>query len=233
MNGRRMMKPEQIDELLTRTLDDYKVSRGEKKILDAIVREHGSAEHQLAFLRHRAFDVARQHLISPDAKAVLDWLEDVVKAFQARVLNTSDDAQVFFSPGDDCPQIICRLMERVEQSVDICVFTITDDRITQAIRDAHVRGVDIRVITDNDKAFDPGSDVHRINNLGIPLRIDQSSHHMHHKYAIFDRTITLTGSYNWTRSADYHNEENFLTTENPSITRPYIGHFEKLWDALG
>ena len=33
------MKPEQIDELLKRTLDDYKVSRGEKKILTAMVSE--------------------------------------------------------------------------------------------------------------------------------------------------------------------------------------------------
>ena len=65
------MKPEQIDELLKRTLDDHKVSRGEKKILDGIVREHGSAANQLAFLRHRAFDMAREQLMSPDAKGCL------------------------------------------------------------------------------------------------------------------------------------------------------------------
>ena len=139
---------------------------------------------------------------------------------------------VFFSPGDDCPNVIANLFERAEQTVDICVFTITDNRITQAIRDAYVRGINVRVITDNDKALDPGSDVDRMAGLGIPLRVDKSPHHMHHKYAIFDKTITLTGSYNWTRSADHYNEENFLTTEDPSITRPFIGHFEKLWDSL-
>ena len=227
------MKPEQIDELLKRTLDDYKVSRGEKKILDGIVREHGSAPNQLAFLRHRAFDMAREQLMSPDAKGVLDWLEDVVKAFSKTEQGVDDESHVFFSPGDDCPNVISNLFERAEQTVDICVFTITDNRITQAIRDAYVRGINIRVITDNDKALDPGSDVDRMAGLGIPLRVDKSPHHMHHKYAIFDKTITLTGSYNWTRSADHHNEENFLTTEDPTITRPFIGHFEKLWDSLG
>ena len=226
------MKPEQIDELLKRTLDDHRVSRGEKRILDGIVREHGSADNQLAFLRHRAFEVAREQLLSPEAKGVMDWLEDVVKAFSKTAQKGDDESRVFFSPGDDCPEIICRLFEKAEQTVDICVFTITDDRVTQAIRDAYVRGVNIRVITDNDKALDPGSDVDRMSGLGIPLRVDKSPHHMHHKYAIFDKTTTLTGSYNWTRSADRHNEENFLTTDDPSITRPFIGHFEKLWDSL-
>lgn len=226
------MKPEQIDELLKRTLDDHRVSRGEKKILDGIVREHGSADNQLAFLRHRAFEIARDQLISPEAKGVMDWLEDVVKAFSKTEQQGGDESHVFFSPGDDCPNIICRLFEKAEQTVDICVFTITDDRVTQAIRDAYVRGVNIRVITDNDKALDPGSDVDRMSGLGIPLRVDKSPHHMHHKYAIFDKTTTLTGSYNWTRSADHHNEENFLTTDDPSITRPFIGHFDKLWDSL-
>ena len=227
------MKTEQIDELLKRTLDDSRVSRGEKKILQGIVREHGSAEHQLAFLRHRAFEIAREELISPDAKGVLEWLENVIKSFQKQNAAGDPDARVYFSPGDDCPAIICNNFERAEQSVDICVFTITDNRVTQAIRDAYVRGVNIRVITDNDKALDPGSDVDRMNSLGIPLRVDKSPHHMHHKYAIFDKTTTLTGSYNWTRSADHHNEENFLISDDPSITRPFVGHFEKLWDSLG
>ena len=59
------MKTEQIDELLKRTLDDARVSRGEKKILNGIVREHGSADHQLAFLRHRAFEIARELVRKP------------------------------------------------------------------------------------------------------------------------------------------------------------------------
>ena len=56
---------------------------------------------------------------------------------------------------------------------------------------------------------------------------------MHHKYAVFDQKTTLTGSYNWTRSADKHNDENFLITGEASINRAYLGHFDRLWDALG
>ena len=227
------MRKEQIDDLLKRTLDDSRVSRGEKSILEGMVREHGDSEQQLGFLRHRAFAVARESIVGPEGIAAMEWLEDVIKVFQSREESDQNSSQVYFSPGDDCPQIIINQVERASQSIDICVFTITDNRIADAIRDAFVRGIAVRIISDNDKSLDPGSDIERFKGLGIPVRIDQTDHHMHHKYAVFDQKTTLTGSYNWTRSADKHNDENFVITTESTINRAYLGHFDRLWDALG
>lgn len=227
------MQKEQIDDLLKRTLDDFRVSRGEKRILEGMVQEHGDSEQQLGFLRHRAFAVARESIVGPEGIAAMEWLEDVIKVFQPREEPEQNSTQVYFSPGDDCPQIIVNQLERAGRSIDICVFTITDNRIADAIRDAFVRGVAVRIISDNDKSLDPGSDIERLMGLGVPVRIDQTDHHMHHKYAVFDQKTTLTGSYNWTRSADKHNDENFLITGEASINRAYLGHFDRLWDALG
>lgn len=227
------MQKEQIDDLLKRTLDDFRVSRGEKRILEGMVQEHGDSEQQLGFLRHRAFAVARESVVGPEGIAAMEWLEDVIKVFQPREEPEQNSTQVYFSPGDDCPQIIVNQLERAGRSIDICVFTITDNRIADAIRDAFVRGISVRVISDNDKSLDPGSDIERLMGLGVPVRIDQTDHHMHHKYAVFDQKTTLTGSYNWTRSADKHNDENFLITSDAVINRAYLGHFGRLWDALG
>jgi phosphatidylserine/phosphatidylglycerophosphate/cardiolipin synthase-like enzyme len=227
------MRQEQIDDLLKSTLDDFRVSRGEKRILEGIVREHGDSEQQLGFLRHRAFAVARESIVGPEGIPAMEWLEDAIKVFQSREEPDQNSTQVYFSPGDDCPQIIVNQLERASSSIDICVFTITDNRIADAIRDAFVRGVAVRIISDNDKSLDPGSDIERLMGLGVPVRIDQTDHHMHHKYAVFDQKTTLTGSYNWTRSADKHNDENFLITGEATINRAYLGHFDRLWDALG
>lgn len=227
------MQKEQIDDLLKRTLDDFRVSRGEKRILEGMVHEHGDSEQQLGFLRHRAFAVARESIVGPEGIAAMEWLEDVIKVFQPREEPDQNSSQVYFSPGDDCPQIIINQLERASRSIDICVFTITDNRIADAIRDAFVRGIAVRVISDNDKSLDPGSDIERLKGLGIPVRIDQTQHHMHHKYAVFDQKTTLTGSYNWTRSADKHNDENFVITSEPTINRAYLGHFDRLWNSLG
>ena len=214
------MQKEQIDDLLMRTLDDFRVSRGEKRILEGMVHEHGDSEQQLGFLRHRAFAVARESIVGPEGIAAMEWLEDVIKVFQPREEPDQNSSQVYFSPGDDCPQIIINQLERASRSIDICVFTITDNRIADAIRDAFVRGIAVRVISDNDKSLDPGSDIERLKGLGIPLRIDQTEHHMHHKYAVFDQKTTLTGSYNWTRSAAKHNDEIFWSPVNRQLTEP-------------
>jgi len=153
--------------------------------------------------------------------------------FQPREEPDQNSSQAYFSPGDDCPQVIVNQLERASRTIDICVFTITDNRIADAIRDAFVRGIAVRIISDNDKSLDPGSDIERLMGLGVAVRIDQTDHHMHHKYAVFDQKTTLTGSYNWTRSADKHNDENFLITSEATINRAYLGHFDRLWNALG
>jgi cardiolipin hydrolase len=113
--------------------------------------------------------------------------------------------------------------------VDVCVFTITDDRIAGPILAAHQRGVRLRILSDNEKELDPGSDVPRLRDAGVPVRIDRSPYHMHHKFAIFDGASLLTGSYNWTRGAATNNEENFLVTGDPNLVRAFAAEFERLW----
>jgi phosphatidylserine/phosphatidylglycerophosphate/cardiolipin synthase-like enzyme len=142
-------------------------------------------------------------------------------------------AEVSFSPGNDCLQTICGQLSRVRRSIDICVFTITDDRIAHAILEAHRRGVKVRVITDNDKSLDEGSDVDRLARAGVPVRKDISEYHMHHKFAVFDGRRMLTGSYNWTRGAARYNEENLIVSGDPRLVEPFTREFEALWRKLG
>ena len=221
-----------IDEYLRSTLRDFRLSRGEKRILNSIIEELGAGDHELAVYRNRAFEIAREELIDPTAPKVLDWLEAVVKALQPAPAEKASVNEVHFSPDADCPNRIGRLLKSSHKTVDICVFTITDDRISREIEGAHRRGVKLRIITDDDKAGDLGSDIERLSNAGVPVAVDRTRYHMHHKFAIFDRKKLLTGSYNWTRSAAEHNEENFIITDDRSLITEFSGQFEKLWDSL-
>ena len=72
----------------------------------------------------------------------------------------------------------------------------------------------MRIISDDDKQFDEGSDIHALREAGVPLRIDDSPFHMHHKFALVDGAWLLNGSFNWTRSASVNNEENLLVTDD-------------------
>ena len=230
------MAEDELNRILVKTLEDFRVSRGEKRVLKAVLQELDADEHRRALIRSQAFDIAREQLLSPEGKGVLDWLEDVVKILQinpaAKAESGGEEARAFFSPGDDCPRQIVNLLRRVRRSADICVFTITDDRISDAIADAHQRRIAVRIITDNDKSADLGSDVERLRRGGVPVRVDQTDYHMHHKFALFDRRTLLTGSYNWTRSAAQLNEENFVVTEDTGLARRFAQVFDDLWQKL-
>jgi mitochondrial cardiolipin hydrolase len=92
--------------------------------------------------------------------------------------------------------------------------------------------VPLRIITDNEKAFDEGSDIIRLRQAGVAVRVDQSPYHMHHKFAIFDHERLLTGSYNWTRGASEHNEENFVILGDRRLITAFNTTFERLWNRL-
>jgi phosphatidylserine/phosphatidylglycerophosphate/cardiolipin synthase-like enzyme len=141
-------------------------------------------------------------------------------------------AEAHFSPGEECLAAIRLQLSRARASVDICVFTITDDRIADAIVAAHRRGVRVRIVTDNDKAFDQGSDVRKLEAAGIEVREDRTEFHMHHKFAIFDQRVLLTGSYNWTRGAARFNEENVIVTDDARLVGPFGREFAALWGRL-
>jgi mitochondrial cardiolipin hydrolase len=141
-------------------------------------------------------------------------------------------SRAFFSPGDDCLNEINRLLRTCQRQCDICVFTITDDRISEHILRAHQRGVLVRIITDDSKIGDPGSDILRLKQAGIAVMVDVTPAHMHHKFAIFDGTTLLNGSYNWTRSASKENEENIVVSEDAALIAEFQWQFDQLWKSL-
>jgi mitochondrial cardiolipin hydrolase len=122
-------------------------------------------------------------------------------------------------------------LDAARVSLDICVFTITDDRITDRIREAAKRGVRIRIITDDEKAGDDGSDVYRLAAAGLAVREDFSADHMHHKFAVVDGRQVITGSFNWTKGSA-NNYENTLVCNAPQVVSAYREEFERLWDMM-
>lgn len=231
------MTDDLIEAALRITLADARLSRGEKRALAKVVEPFSHDERRLQQARQSAFNIAREAVQEPQACQVISWLEDVL-----RVLVPSDDSgpengqtksEAFFSPAHNCVDKIVRQFQTARRSVDVCVFTITDDRITDAILEAHRRKVAIRIISDDEKQQDLGSDIMQLIRQGVDVRLDQSEYHMHHKYAVFDNRRLLTGSYNWTRGAAQHNEENFILTSDASLLRAFRSSFEQLWEQLG
>lgn len=224
-----------IDRILSETLEDHRLSRAERRGLSEVLGELDA--NQLAQIRSRAFHLARQAVGGADPLMTIGWLEDVVKALHAleredAPIGPASLSEALFAPGDGPRLRIQSIIERARARVDCCVFTITDDRIARSLESAFRRGVKVRILTDDDKSRDRGSDIRRLGRAGIPIRFDQTDAHMHHKFALVDGEVLLTGSYNWTRSAASSNQENVLFTDDARAVRAFQGEFDRLWALL-
>ena len=124
---------------------------------------------------------------------------------------------------------LCDYLRGAKSSIKICVFNITCDFISTQIKQAHQRGVKVQIISDDAQSKSQGSDIDEFIKEGIPVRTDKQPTHMHHKFCIIDDKYLVNGSFNWTVSAVTGNAENVVITSKPTVVRPFIIEFGRLW----
>ena len=222
-----------IEQLLLASFDDFKLSKKEKADLRSLLESLDDKDEMLSFTRNKAFDIYREAQVS-DTQVFHDgltWLERIIKTIDGvRTMGNVKSPSAYFSPGDVCAKQIINALLTARNSIDICVFTISDNHISDAILTAHNKGKRVRIVSDNDKANDKGSDIYLLADKGVPVRLDKSPYHMHHKFAIFDQRMLLNGSFNWTRSASEKNEENITLLYEPHLINSFSKTFDDLWN---
>lgn len=221
-----------IDEILKETYVDFKLSRGEKSALRDLFGNYADQPESLNYIRNRCFELAKEHFRNSSAShyETLKWLEGIVKTLDTIRESNDYTVEVCFSPGQACVDKVVSLCCHARGSIDVCVFTISDNRISSELIAAHKRNVRVRVITDNDKSEDLGSDVDEMVRSGIEVKMDKSEHHMHHKFAIFDNQFLVNGSFNWTRSASRYNQENLVVSTDERLIEQFYTVFQQLWN---
>jgi len=214
---------------LKESIADEILSKSEKKTLKDLVAEHPLSGDQLNFLRSKIYELANERVTEKNYRFIVEWIKNANSALLHKPLDKSD---AFFSPGEACRNTIIHQINQSISRLRICVFTISDDIITNAILTAHQRKVEIKIITDNDKSLDMGSDIEMLGKKGITIRMDTTSDHMHHKFMVVDERTLLTGSYNWTQSAARYNHENILLTSEAGVVKSFLHEFDNLWKKM-
>jgi hypothetical protein len=219
--------------LFIKALEDQVLTEEEVKMLKQVLGQEKLQSQDIGFLRNRIAEYAQTSLALEGSTLmeVLNWLGKVNKLLLSHERATFKSS-AFFAPIDDCQFAVRGFIQKAKQTLDICIFTLSDNKIGNDILFAKNRGVAIRLITDNDTVKNIGSDIDYLYKAGIPVKTDVSSNHMHHKFAISDQSSLLTGSYNWTRAAHQYNHENVLITHHPDLVSSYAGEFERLWTEL-
>lgn len=148
--------------------------------------------------------------------------------------NQGDINDALFFPDTDKSdgnnyEIFLQYLSSPKKTLEVCVFTITDDSVAKILIDLYKKGIKVRVITDDDQSLSTGSDIQSLIKAGIPIEMDATPYHMHNKFAIIDGVLLLNGSYNWTSTANTKNNENMIVTNNKKLVSSYQNYFEDLW----
>lgn len=126
---------------------------------------------------------------------------------------------------------VANMLRTVSKKLDIAIFSLSNNTLYEAIKEVWNAGCLVRIITDDECCKNYGSDIYKLAALGIPTKTDSSErYHMHHKMAIIDESVVVTGSFNWTAGAVNNNQENILFLENKGLAKQYTDEYNKLWN---
>jgi phosphatidylserine/phosphatidylglycerophosphate/cardiolipin synthase-like enzyme len=137
-------------------------------------------------------------------------------------------AQIFFSPNDQIENEIIRAIQSAKSSIHLAMFYYTNETIHRAILDAMSRGIKVDAILSQRGIHDcMTSLMDDLIALGVGV-IAPLEGVLHHKFAVIDDTLVITGSANWTNNGMRHNDENILILESRHLAQQYQQEFDRL-----
>lgn len=136
---------------------------------------------------------------------------------------------VEFDPNGLEPWIV-KMIDDAQTSIDLCVFEFGLIRVAQALVRAKERGVEIRVVYDNEDEHEEA--VKLLKRKKIPAKDDAGrSNLMHNKFMVIDGKRVWTGSTNLSPIALYQQDNNALLLESAELARVYTAEFEEMFVA--
>jgi phospholipase D len=134
---------------------------------------------------------------------------------------------VYFSPKGGCAEAVIYWIGRANQSIHVLMFIFSLDSIADALISAHRRGIEVKVVLDKSQSY---SQFAVLKAAGIEVRNDTNWEGiMHDKIGIIDHSIVLTGSFNWTTTAENSNNENLIVIHSVDVASRYESEFQKIW----
>lgn len=135
---------------------------------------------------------------------------------------------VYFSPDGGCQDAIVREISSARESLYVEAYSFTSAPIAKAIVEAFKRGVAVAVILDKSQLTEQYSVANYFKTAGVPTFIDRAFKIAHNKVIVVDRQTVVTGSYNFTKSAEHDNAENLLIIRHPGVAQAYLTNWQKL-----
>ena len=143
------------------------------------------------------------------------------------MLPSEGTTELAFSPAGDPEALILRVIDAARRTLHVQAYVFTSRSVATALVRAHRRGVRVEMLADaamNARA--KGNAIPLLLEAGIPVAYETRYAAAHNKVLIADASgpgcAVMTGSYNFTWSAQNRNAENVLVLrDNCALAQSY------------
>ena len=141
---------------------------------------------------------------------------------------SSDPANYVNSPVEAA---LVTALDGAQQTVDVAIYELESQPITDALIRAAERGVRVRVVTDGEYGLEsPDATFDQLELAGIPIVSDGTRRgYMHNKFVVIDGLYVWTGSTNLKPNAFYRNNNNAMLIRSSRLAQNYTAEFEELF----
>lgn len=173
-------------------------------------------------------------IISDDIKLIETFQNHFNQCFSGlfKTERTGSGSPVLkFSPEEDCFDFLLNELTKAQKTVYIAMFAFSDNRIAHYLKILSSKGLKIFILVDKD--WNLSSIYSDIDDMAryASVRMDVSEALLHEKFIIIDEKILLTGSYNYTASAQIRNDEFMFKSKDKTLVKRFTHHFLNLWEA--
>ncbi|WP_019506553.1 phospholipase D-like domain-containing protein [Pleurocapsa sp. PCC 7319] len=144
---------------------------------------------------------------------------------------------------------IGKVLNQANDSIDLALFVFSEQEIADILQQKQQEGVKIRGVFDPSFAFRYYSEV--LDMLGVTLYYHCQAEannnpwqkpletigtplvnvgdKLHHKFSLIDSQIVISGSQNWSKAANYNNDEALIIINNPTVAKHFDQEFQRLY----
>lgn len=130
-------------------------------------------------------------------------------------------------------QLLLQLINRANETIDVAIYDIDLEQVTAALARAAGRGIRVRMVIESDEVRSQErvkqAALTRLRSASIPLVEDRPSGTMHNKFMVVDGRWVETGSWNYTFSETWRNNNNAIVIESKELAANYTAEFEKMF----
>jgi phosphatidylserine/phosphatidylglycerophosphate/cardiolipin synthase-like enzyme len=136
---------------------------------------------------------------------------------------------IYFTPPAGGAGGLIKHIDGSKKTIKVMAYGFTAMPLSDALIKAHRRGVKVQLLQDEKSAGNNSDAVNQLIAAGIEVRSDGKHAIQHNKVMLMDDDIVITGSYNFTKSAEVRNAENIIILKSAYAAKRYSDNWDTHW----